>query len=49
MKDNTKTLEAVQVSSVRTLVSFVNENHIQKEAIVQVLPDENGFFLLYYN
>lgn len=44
----TKVLDALQVSSVRELTNRVNELGIQKEDIVQILSDENGFFLLYY-
>ena len=47
-KDVNKTMDALYASSMRDLVQQANSRGIQKEDIVQVVPTEREFFLLYY-
>jgi hypothetical protein len=41
-------MDALYASSMRDLVQQANSRDIQKEDIVQVVPTEREFFLLYY-
>ena len=43
-----KVMDAIQAMSLRNLVSQINALGLQKEDILQVLSNEEGFFLLYY-
>lgn len=43
-----KTLTAFQCNSVRALVNHVNDAHINREDIVDILTTDEGIFLLYY-
>lgn len=47
-QDNTKQWNALQSGSLRELVDQANSIGIQKEDFIQVLADDNGYFLLYY-
>lgn len=48
MEDNQKKAYIFTTHSLRELVDYINYSRIQKEDIVKVLPDENGYSLLYY-
>lgn len=41
-------MSCIQANSLRKLVDTVNDNGIMKEDIVQIIKDEETFFLLYY-
>jgi len=43
-----KVMDAIQAMSLRNLVSQINALGLQKEDVLQVLSNEEGFFLLYY-
>jgi hypothetical protein len=47
-KKEQKTLDVLYASSMRDLVQQANSRGIQKEDIVQVVPTEREFFLIYY-
>ena len=47
-KDSKKIFNVIQSSSLRGIVEQANANGITKEDVVQVIPGEGGFFLLYY-
>jgi hypothetical protein len=48
MEKNSKKMEAVHCNTLRGLAETVNSRGIQKEDIVQVIPSNDGFVLLYY-
>lgn len=48
MEQGKKKMEAFHSSTLRDIVEQVNSREIQKEDIVQVLPSNGGFILLYY-
>lgn len=41
-------LTVLQAGSLRKLIEQANERHILKDDIVQVIKNEETFFLLYY-
>jgi hypothetical protein len=47
-KNKDTKMEIFYSSTVRGIVDGVNERGIQKEDIVQVVPNHEGFLLLYY-
>ena len=47
-KEVKKTMDALYASSMRDLVQKANSIGIQKEDIVQIVPTDREFFLLYY-
>ena len=48
MKQDNKKMTAQFAENTRAIVDKVNALGIQKEDIVQVLPSNEGFVLLYY-
>lgn len=48
MEKNSKKMEAIHCNTLRGLAETVNSKEIQKEDIVQILPSNDGFVLLYY-
>ena len=48
MKQDNKKMTALFAENSRAMVDKVNSLGIQKEDIVQVLPSNEGFVLLYY-
>jgi hypothetical protein len=48
MEKNSKKMEAVHCHTLRGRAETVNSKGIQKEDIVQILPSNDGFVLLYY-
>ena len=48
MEQDNKKMEAFHAGTLREVVEQVNARNIQKEDIVQVLPNNGGFILLYY-
>lgn len=47
-QDNKKKMAALFAGNSRAIVDKVNSLSIQKEDIVQILPSNEGFVLLYY-
>jgi hypothetical protein len=47
-QSNNKKMEAILSNTVSGILEQVNEKGIQKEDIVQTVPTDNGFILLYY-
>ena len=48
MKQGNKKMTALFAENTRAIVDKVNSLDIQKEDIVQILPNNEGFVLLYY-
>lgn len=48
MEKKNKTMDVLQAYSLRDLIQEVNKASIQKEDIVKVFENDNGYFLLYY-
>ena len=47
-QDNIKKVEALHSNTSRGVAELINSKGIQKEDILQVIPIEEGFGLLYY-
>ena len=47
-QDNKNTFNVLQGPSLRNIVEQANNLGLTKDNIVQVIPMEGGFFLLYY-
>ena len=47
-QDNKCVFNVLQGSSLRSIVDQANKLNLTKDDIVQVIPMEGGFFLLYY-
>ena len=48
MEQDNKKMEAFYSATLREIVEQVNARNIQREDVVQVLPNNGGFILLYY-
>lgn len=47
-QDNNKMFTAIQARSLRSLVDQANALGLTKDNVVQVVQNDEGFFLLYY-
>ena len=47
-KKKLKKMEILHSNTLRGITDAVNERQIQNEDIVQVIPADDGFILLYY-
>ena len=47
-EDSQYGMDVLQARSLRELVEKVNEKGVMKEDIVEIIREEDGFFLLYY-
>ena len=48
MTHSKKIFDVILASSLRGIVDQANASGLTKEDIVQIIPTEGGFFLLYY-
>lgn len=46
--DSLPMMTVMQAQSLRKLVDMVNDENIQKDDIVELFHDEEGFILIYY-
>lgn len=45
---NTKKMEVLHINTLRGIPEVVNSRGIKREDIVQIIPNNEGFVLLYY-
>lgn len=48
MENTNKRLTALNTDSVRSLINIINEEHIMKEDVLDLLHTNGEYYLLYY-
>lgn len=48
MGNTQKQLAALNADSIRELITLVNQKQIQKEDVLAFAPENNSYYLLYY-